>query len=56
MGLNNYPLEELEVLLKCIRMGAVYLTVDKMDIIVKWSDRVEDAISDAKFNDKQLNF
>jgi hypothetical protein len=54
--LNNYTTEELEVLLECIRWGAVHATVDNYAIVDKWADRVVEAISDSKFNEKQLNF
>jgi hypothetical protein len=55
-SLNNYTTEELEVLLECIRWGAVHATVSNMEMIDKWADRVVDAISDSKFEEENLNF
>jgi len=54
--LNNYTTEELEVLLECIRWGAVHATVDNYAIVDKWADRVVEAISDSKFEEENLNF
>jgi hypothetical protein len=64
MCLNNYTTEELEVLLECIRWGAVHETeirimekpIDNIRTIDKWADRVVEAISDSKFEEETLNF
>jgi len=62
--LNNYSTEELEVLLECIRWGAVHsryiqileTEVENLRAIDKWADRVVEAISDSKFEEENLNF
>ena len=56
MSLNNYPLEELEVLLDCIHQGRMNLPDEYRKLVDKWADRVVDAISDAKFEEETLNF
>jgi hypothetical protein len=54
--LNNYTTEELEVLLECIRWGAVHAKEEDLTTIDKWADRVVEAISDSKFEEENLNF
>jgi predicted HTH domain antitoxin len=54
--LNNYSTEELEVLLECIKWGAVHSNAENIKVIDKWADIVVEAISDSKFEEENLNF
>lgn len=54
MRLNEYPKEELEILLECVENTTA--EGNASDMLIRWRNIIKESIRDAEFQEKELPF